>query len=294
MNKMLKTAAMLVGLTLAGTTLACSIDGHGGFLPENDLRIPVGQKVGGITQDQFLAVIDKIEAIYSPVISGLGAKLKINRKWTNATVNANASQSGKTWNVNMYGGLARHSTITEDGFALVLCHEIGHHIGGAPKKAGGFPFKVWASNEGQSDYFANLKCLRQTFLNDDNTTIVSDLEVPKALADACKEANKRNKEDTALCIRGSMAGKSVAALFSSLRNIPEAKFDTPDSNVVSKTNDSHPAPQCRLDTYFNGSLCEVGMNEPVSDKDEVQGTCHPSLGNKIGNRPLCWFKPSKG
>jgi hypothetical protein len=198
----------------------------------------------------------------------------------------------------MFGGLARHETITEDGMSLVVCHEIGHHIGGAPKKGGsaggwggGAGASTWASNEGQADYFATLKCLRKSFLNDDNIAIVSLMTVPKALTDACKKSSKNDKEDNALCIRTSMAGKSVSDLFSVLGRLPATKFETPDSKVVTKTDDNHPKAQCRLDTYFQGSLCEIGMNEDVSQKEEVKGTCHGSLGHKVGLRPLCWFKP---
>jgi hypothetical protein len=88
-----------------------------------------------------------------------------------------------------------------------------------------------------------------------------------------------------------MAGKSVANLFSVLSKLPETKFETPDPAVVKTTNHNHPKAQCRLDTYFQGSLCEIGMNEDVDQKDEVKGTCHPSLNHKEGKRPLCWFKP---
>lgn len=292
-----------IGLSLSLSALTCTIDGkgiNGGFLPDNDLYISASSKyVGGITEAQFNSVIDRVEALYAPIISSAGATLSVERKWSDGTVNAYASQSGKNWKVAMFGGLARHETITEDGLALVVCHEIGHHIGGAPKKGGsggggwwgGSGAASWATNEGQADYFANLKCLRKVFLNDDNAAVVANLNAPKTLADACKEATSGNASDEAICIRASMAGKSVAALFSALSKLPEAKFETPDSKVVSKTDDNHPKAQCRLDTYFQGSLCDVNMNEEVSQKEEVQGTCHPSLGQTKGLRPLCWFKP---
>jgi hypothetical protein len=279
---------LVLTLALSGQVFACSEDGKGGFLPENGLNIPVGSKLaGGLSQTQFNAVIDKIEAIYAPIVSNMGGKLKINRKWEDGTVNANATRLGG-WIVNMYGGLARHQTITEDGFALVLCHELGHQLGGAPKVSNFL--NKWASNEGQSDYFATTKCLRKTFLNDNNPALVKKMVVPKTLSDACAKAWP-NKDDKAICIRNGMAGVSVAGLFASLRNSPEAKFETPDTKVVTKTDDAHPAYQCRLDTYFQGALCEVSFNEDVSQKDEVQGTCHGTLGHKIGLRPLCWFKP---
>ena len=303
MFKSFKTTAAVIGLSFAGAVLACSVNGKGGFLPENDLYIPAGMKGmnGGLTEAQFNAAIDKVEDLYSPIVSSMGGKLVIDRKWSDGTVNAYAQQSGSTWNVAMFGGLARHATITQDGMSLVVCHELGHHIGGAPKK-GGSPTgggwggstggaNSWASNEGQADYFATLKCLRKTFLNEDNVSIVAAMTVPNSLTDACKKSTKQDKEDTALCVRTGMAGQSVADLFSALSKLPIAKFDTPDKTVVSKTDDNHPKAQCRLDTYFQGSLCEIGMNEDVSQSEEVKGTCHPSLGHKIGTRPLCWFKP---
>ena len=293
----LKNSTLAIGLTFAGAVLACSINGagNGGFLPENDLYIPVGLKsINGISEAQFNEAIDKVEDIYAPVVSSMGGKLEIERKWTDGTVNAYAQQSGTSWKVAMFGGLARHETITQDGMSLVVCHELGHHIGGAPKKAGsifGGGVNAWASNEGQADYFATLKCLRKAFLNDDNVSIVAAMTVPKTLTDSCKKSMKRDREDTALCVRTGMAGKSVADLFSTLSKLPVTKFETPDTKVVSKTDDSHPKAQCRLDTYFQGSLCEINMNEDVSQKEEVKGTCHASLGHKTGTRPLCWFKP---
>lgn len=276
-------------LIFSTATMACSEDGKSGIVEDNDLYISANAKrFGGLSQEQFNAVIEKIETIYSPIVANMGGKLEIERKWDDGTVNANATRTMGSWHVNMYGGLARHSTITEDGFALVLCHEIGHHLGGAPKV--GMLFNKWASNEGQADYYATLKCLRKTFLNDDNTTIVSTLNAPELLVKTCAKQHK-NTDDKNICIRVGMAGVSVANLFAALRNNSPAQFDTPDTSVVTKTNDAHPATQCRLDTYFQGAICDVDMNEEVSQKDEVKGTCHKTLGHSVGLRPFCWFKP---
>jgi hypothetical protein len=288
--KCIITALMLS--LLITPSFACNLDGTSGIVEDNDLFIPVDSfRNAGLNEEQFNAVIEKIEQIYSPIVVSLGAKLVVNRKWTDGTANANASRMGKKWNVNMYGGLARHETITEDGFALVLCHEVGHLVGGAPSI--GTIFGKPMANEGQADYFAATKCLRKTFLNDDNSTIVSLMTVPATLSSACMKAFP-NKAEQNICIRTGMAGASVADFFAAIKKLPVAKFDTPDPAVVSSTFSSHPAHQCRLDTYFQGSLCEVSFNEDVDSekmKDEVKGTCHPSLGFTSGLRPLCWFKP---
>ena len=279
----------LVAALVSQPIFACTMDGMEGFVPENNLKISVGAKrVGGITEEQFNKVIDAVENFYRPVIAKAGAKLTVVRKWTDATVNAYAQQSGKEWKVSMFGGLARHATITQDGMSLVVCHEIGHHIGGAPL----YSYKSgWAATEGQSDYFATTKCLRQVWIGDDNEAIVAAMEVPEAVKATCGKAWIFNA-DYNLCIRGAMAGDSVARLFASLEGKQPAKFETPDAKIVTKTQESHPASQCRLDTYFSGALCEASMTEDFTRTSEVVGACHPSLGMTVGNRPLCWFRPA--
>ena len=289
--KVLKQGLLVATIALSAPIWACTEDGSEGFLPENNFKIEVNAKrFGGLSEKQFNDVITKVETIYAPIVAQEGGKLVVSRNWTDATVNAYAQRSGSNWNVAMFGGLARHETITEDGFALVVCHEIGHHIGGAPKKVSMWS-NPWASNEGQADYFANLKCLRRAFLNDNNVEIISKMDVPAPLTEACNKAWE-TVEDRAICIRGGMAGDSVAKLFASLRGQAPSKFETPDQTVVSVTNDNHPATQCRLDTYFQGSLCNVDFNENVEQDSEVAGTCHGTLGHTSGLRPNCWFKAS--
>lgn len=290
MHKLFLT--FLVTLTLVTPALACTVDGAEGIVPENDMYIAAdtkGMANSNIDEAKFNEIIDKVVEIYEPIVRSEGGKLFVERNWTDGTVNAYASRSGSTWKVSMFGGLARHETITEDGFALVVCHEIGHHIGGAPKKAGWF--STWASNEGQADYFATLKCLRKTFRNEDNKAIVAKLNVPSIVVENCaKQFN--SEEDQLICQRGSMAGMSTAKLFQALRQqTTEPKFDTPDSNRVSRTNDNHPETQCRLDTYYQGALCDVLDSDEVSQTDESLGVCYRNAGHDAGVRPLCWFKP---
>lgn len=287
----MKTLILFFSLLICSPGIANAEGKVKWIIEENSLRFPVENKAsGGISEQQFNKVIDDVEALYAPIVSRMGGKLSVARLWTDATANANATRMGSNWKINMYGGLARHPSITMDGFYLVLCHELGHHIGGSPKIVNFL--SRWASNEGQSDYFSTLKCLRNVFLNDNNAKVVKSLKIPAFLSDACVKAHP-NKEDQMICQRSGMAGVSVAGFFASVRNQKEPQFDTPDMKIVTKTNDSHPDTQCRLDTYFQGALCEKLFSEDVSQADEVQGTCHSSTGQKIGLRPLCWFKPSK-
>ena len=253
-------------------------------LPRNDLWISASDKGRhNITEPQFNDVVSKVEATYSPLVKAKGGVLKIVKKWSDGTVNAYAERKGNVYQVTMFGGLARHQLVTQDGFMAVLCHELGHHLGGFPK----YSDAAWASVEGQSDYWGMLKCMKRVLAKEDNASKIKTLEIPEIVKTYCK-AQFPVKAKEALCERVSMAGKSLADLLASLGGTPEPKFETPSTVVVTTTDESHPEAQCRLDSYFAGTLCNVGVNVDISDVDPSVGTC---TTYPLVSRPLCWYKP---
>lgn len=272
---------------------SCTVDGQEGFFPKNDVRIPLtGMHSFSIEKDVFMKAIDKANALYAPVFKAQGRTLEIVKDWDNAQANAFAKRSGKTSIVHMFGGLARHPKVTADGFMLVICHEIGHHLGGAVKNPGLFG-KSWASNEGQSDLFATLKCAREVWKDEDNVAIVSQMNVPARAVEFCKKSFADLNEQ-ALCMRSAMGGKSLADTLLALnKKEGETLFEKPDPAVVKSTFNKHPEAQCRLDTYFAGSLCVRKKEEALSDTDPTVGTCSTEKGDNVGTRPLCWYKPGK-
>lgn len=283
---------MLSFLTFFSTnSFACSEDGTEGLLEKNSLRIPADQLVPtGISQESFHKVIDSIVELYQADAKEEGRVIEAQKDWESAIVNAFATRADGKMIIGMHGGLARHPAITEEGFALVVCHELGHHFGGAPKKTF-FIFRTFASNEGQSDYFATHRCLKRYFAK--NPLKEKKIKVDPFLEATCAKqfSDEKQKE---FCLRSSMAGFSVASLFHQLRkerNLPS--FKTPDSKVVTTTDHGHPATQCRLDTYFQGALCKVDPSVKVSNSDPKPGNCYPEAAGTvaIGERPLCWFKP---
>tara|TARA_Y100000768_G_C23990051_1_gene691802 strand:- start:1430 stop:2269 length:840 start_codon:yes stop_codon:yes gene_type:complete len=276
---------------LSVSAFSCDVNGDTGFLPENDLKISTSAKFrSDMTEERFNEIIDHADKFYAPIVKEKGGKLKWSRGWNNDTVNASAQRTfWGTWKVNMYGGLARHPLVTDDGFALVVCHELGHHLAGTPTNS--FP-NSWASVEGQSDYFATLKCFRRLYESEDNQAIVAAMtDVPATVVTKC-EKNFTLPNDRALCVRASMGGLSLAKLLGSLRGNTDIDFDTPDTNVVSSTNSRHPEAQCRLDTYFQGALCDVAIAEEVG-QDPLAGTCNRVDNYIDGVRPLCWYKPAE-
>lgn len=270
------------------------------FAPINNRKIPVGTMdfakgtASGIDEASFNKIIDTMMSIYTPIVASKGGTLQFNRLWSDDTVNSSAERQGKKWIVNAYGGLARYPSMTVDGMTMVFCHELGHHMGGYPK----FPGfgNTWASVEGEADYFATMKCFRRVFQDEDNTTAVQSMKLPKQVVAGCS-AEFKDAKTIALCERSSMIGLVLADVLWDLgkdgggepANSP--LFTTPATNVVGKTNADHPLAQCRLDTYFNGSICPMAYTDDFGAKDPVTGSCAMEKQDKVGYRPVCWYKP---
>ena len=103
------------------------------ILPPNDLYLEDNMGfVADITEQDFMTITNRVVDFYKPIAQAHGATLSVNAKWSDSTVNASAMQSGSSWILNMYGGLARRPEVTKDGYMMVICHELGHHFGGFP------------------------------------------------------------------------------------------------------------------------------------------------------------------
>lgn len=271
--------------------------------PPNNLHLQDGVIRGSsMTEEQFNKIIDDVIKIWTPIAQAKGVNLVVEKRWKDATVNAYANQSGKTWMVSMFGGLARRPEVTEDGFALVVCHELGHHFGGYSF----YGAKDWASAEGESDYFATNVCAKYIWgmQVQRNRAFAHVRGVPASVEAACKKVWGANENTVGWCIRTAAGGFSLANLLGTLGGTGTPNFDTPDQTVVSKTNVNHPEAQCRLDTYFAGALCNKkwdlnvipakgfpqGQTSAAAELEAMKYSCFKKEGFALGTRPACWFK----
>jgi hypothetical protein len=288
----MKILSLVLGLLVSvhagqGTMHFCE-----GFAPQNNRKIPVAPKgflqAGGITEQEFNDTLSRLENIMAGDVTERGAVLKVNRHWESSEVNAYADRDGNDWLIEMHGGLARHELMTPDGYILVACHELGHHIGGAPHSS-------WfddMSNEGQADYYATLKCFRRLFTLEENQAWAASNTVVNPFID--KECAARYPNDEAMflsCKRGALAGLVLGNVLADLGMEAPPTPGQFDQSVVAVTDDAHPAAQCRLDTYYNGSVCDKTVAEKVSDTDHRVGACEKADGYAYGFRPRCWYAP---
>lgn len=271
--------------------------------PRNNLHLQDRMGLaGGITEEQFNQITDAVLKVWEPIAAAKGVTLVNNKDWKDSTVNASAEQSGKRWIVNMYGGLARRPEVTPDGYALVVCHELGHHFGGYAF----YDNSSWASSEGQSDYFATNVCAKAIWGKDVNNNLRfrSLRGIPTSVQTSCATAWPNNANAQGWCARTVAGGQSLANLLASLGGSKMPNVDTPDTTVVKRTQTGHPAAQCRLDTYFAGALCgkpwdmnvipgrgnPKGQQSKEAEMEAMKTSCFAKEGFKAGYRPACWFK----
>lgn len=293
MRKTHRLTKTLVGFSFAITSFVSVVAGD--CLPENDLSFPVTQDKSSDAPSEFQVrrIIERFEKVVQPMVSRYMKKtLKIELDWENPRVNASATRDADNNPVVvLYGGMARHPELSPDGLLGILCHELGHHLGGAPKKLRGTSTKrSWSSAEGQADYFASNKCLPLLF-NQPSETVNLDALSNKKQVDS---AETRCGNDP-VCARIALTGLSMAKVFASLKPFyEEPSLEENDETSVHKTNYGHPYPQCRLDTVVAGALCSVPSTQPFDRLDPYIGACYrekDELAQVPGERPRCWFNP---
>jgi hypothetical protein len=208
-----------------------------------------------ISEAQFYSIPKDILEIYEREIEDSGLTIGLEQDWDSKVVNAGANRKNNTAVIKLYGAHAKIAPMTIGTYALTVCHELGHLIGGLPKV---MPTGKYSS-EGQSDYFATNECLKRYLKNK-----VTSVTIPKFHSDLClKRFNE--KKDITMC--NNIMKISIEQLEVDNFLVPRENYEDTlslDNSISSITifND-YPKVSCRYTTYINGAL------------------------NK--ERPACWF-----
>jgi hypothetical protein len=257
------------------------------FLPENNLQVLQSKKFSDSDLvKKFKPFNEAVLEAYKEDITSEGGTLSIDFDFNSATVNAFASRSGdnlELWKIRFLGGMLRHKFMNEFVYLGVLCHELGHHLGGTPRKGEG----SWVSVEGQADYFASNQCLKK-IINTKNVLSFEGMQIPKFVSEKCLD-RFTDINELAACKKTAFISMEIGKFLFKINRgrrgnrSPKPVITKRAKNVVSTTNLKHPKPQCRLDTFFEGSLCFESF--------QGQKNCPDSKDWYQGARPLCWFKP---
>lgn len=243
---------------------------------KNDFPLNANSK----SQNNYLSILQSAANKVKPLYDRQGWKLKVGSNWSSDTVNAYAYAPLRgTANLQFFGGLYRHENVDNDGFLLVFCHEVGHHLAGRPVSGSGL------SVEGQADYFATHTCLPLMFADQDNSAWVRRNRVSLRVMQLCNRVWGFNTSRSYLCQRSLSASEGVALMFhGGGENKPT--LWAKDHSHVETTNSRHPEAQCRLDTYVAGATCNT-ENDPGSNRGKIC-SFHQAIERKA-IRPGCWF-----
>ncbi|WP_127717380.1 hypothetical protein [Halobacteriovorax sp. HLS] len=250
--------------------------------------------MGSITQDQFNAVPKVVLEQMQQEIESSGLEISLNLDFESPTVNAGASRKNGKGVINLHGGYAKISPMTVETFALTVCHELGHLIGGMPKV---MPTHKY-STEAQSDYFATNYCLKK-FLKGR----VKEVEIPKFHRDLCQQ-KYNSTEELVLCYNLMKISIDQLAVDNYLK--PKQSHNDPlslDSSKIALTQyNDYPPVSCRYTTYIYGALdferptCwfnEVSSLEDVSYREgyEYAESMFIATAYDVELKPLgCTFK----
>lgn len=285
----LKHIALLLSLfsisTYAWSALEGDIQEESCFSSEE--RFPVQKNSLMSDESLYLEIANKFKRKFSVMVATrYGKELKLEYRPNEDRVNASITRDDNNNPVMIItSGLIMFPQMSPSAFTAILCHELGHYMGGMPKKLRGNTTKrSWSSAEGQADYFATSKCLPEFYKGEKANESFNDTiakEQVDELFHICSDP---------LCMRVVHASLEMGKVFASIKKYASApSLQKKDQSIVSRTNFKHPTLQCRLDTLVNGILCDADKNEHFSDDDPRVGAC---VGEVKGTRPRCWYNPN--
>lgn len=264
-------------------------------VPENNLKFPlktVGLKSLSFNKNMeafpYSHVIERFERVWKPVLSNeYNKKLIVTIDWEDERVNASCTRDddNNPW-LKIRGGLLRHPRMNDEVLNFLLCHELGHFMGGAPKYFRGRSTKrSWSSVEGQADYFAASKCLPKMYSEE---IMLNDREKSNLIKERVKSVCQGE-----VCSKVVYSGVLAAEFFASLKSgsrVPViGEFDT---HYPSVTLQKHPGAQCRLDTIISAVNCDIDYSIPLDNSDIAIGACLKNEVINSGERAACWFNES--
>lgn len=214
--------------------------------------------MSGITKDQYSQLLGKFHLhFFNKVFNETKLPFLVQQEWESPYFAAFAKQSETVTEVSLWGGMARAPGATPTILAAVLCHELGHIIGGKPLQT--IPGAEWSSTEGQSDFYAARACLPD-FLKSNPHYRPAYIE--QQVLDLC--------DDNTVCQDSAQAGLDLVRFMQkySYRSYATISVHTPAETSSGLVRNSYPSDQCRLDSFVQGALCL-----------KTGGDCRP---------PSCW------
>lgn len=262
------------------------------------LALPAMSAAGPLDGSAYQKLIGEIFAEFSPEISRHSASTEIifHEKSSGTGAFTWRKNGGRVWEFHFYDGVLKIKNVSADVLALIVCHELGHHLAG-------YPFNEntnWSAAEGQADYFSTHACAPRIWSRDDSLNSTFSNRIPVAFKERCDSAFSEQP-------RRNICYRTVFAM-DAMRNYEGhgakvlPSLTKPEPSIVKATETRHPAAQCRVDTQLAGTFCSrdfdfstvpghLGMarNTLAAERDSSPSHCDEGEFPLYMKRPRCWF-----
>lgn len=231
------------------------------------------------------AIQNNLKSIYQSQFADRGAELKFDLKTNSEVPNAYARKDGKYWIIEVTEPLLKIDRQNPRTLALMLCHEIGHFLGGEPFVVGRqltpavrtrAPKEM--SCEGQADYFASATCFRE--LTKKMPELLIETE-DGALTNECY-LSFTDRESIEACRTGIQEARELSFVYEEMNQrlgvpmIFQDRFDNAKADRTLNYVGEYPTLECRYQTMVMGMLCPEFQD----------GDCLDLRFQK----PSCWFQ----
>ncbi|WP_437735038.1 ImmA/IrrE family metallo-endopeptidase [Sorangium sp. So ce1335] len=277
-------------------------------------RVASGPDAGDVTTEQMFDIASHAVDVYRDHMRDHKARFSVNVGTAAGTKMDIAAD--RTWHIHLGFDLRRQGVSPPDIAAFAACHEIGHALGGFPFKQSHVQqmqveglatgqYGTVSSTEGQADYFATKECLPRLWSAEREVNArfrETATEHAKARCDAAwGDVDAQN-----LCYRLAAVAERFGRWGRGTEDSrPVPDLSTPDADEVMVTKENNPPLQCRVDTAFQGALCQTkfrgtaipGLIPPYEQvltfSPEAEAAAAPdSCTEGPGSRPRCWFAPN--
>lgn len=237
----------------------------------------------------YLKLTTALSSIYEKRIAEKSGQLKFTLKDSDQAPNAYATKNADgPWEVIVISSLLALNEQTTASLGIILCHEVGHFLGGEPYVVGvqltpavrsRAPKKM--SCEGQADYFATSECIKALAIRipdlfRDNKGLLNPMT-----SQYCEESYVELK-DIHLCKETLVASYQATIVYQKIMeelNVPATFFGKIDNESTDRTLNyvgEYPSLDCRYETFITGTLCSRLKGNVCND---LKWT-----------RPACWFQ----
>lgn len=242
-----------------------------------------------VKESDFLEISSHIKNIYKEKAKEKSATILFTLKKGQDLPNAYAAKRNKiTWEITVIESLLKLEKQSPSSLAMILCHEMGHFLGGGPFVIGRQLTPAVRSRapkemscEGQADFFAGAECFKELTLRIPNILNNQEYFLPAAGVSQNCEKTTSHINEIEICKKRIHASYQTILVYQELLlklKMPErfsARVDNePSENTLNQVGE-YPTLDCRFETLVKGTLCS--------------GTSGGECIDTEWQRPDCWL-----